>query len=89
MIVDSHCHIQESEFDIDRELVFKRAAEAGVSAIVAPATDAETANRALSLARDGWPVFPSVGIHPTSLPQVDAAAAVVGDGLDAGRRRTE
>ena len=64
MIVDSHCHIQDEQFDGDRDAVLARAAEAGVGAIVAPAVDPDSARRAITLARAGAPVRVAIGIHP-------------------------
>lgn len=69
-LVDSHCHLQAAEFDDDRDAVLARAGEAGVSAIVCPATSAASGSRALELARAGLPVSVAVGIHPGSIGKV-------------------
>src|SRR3712207_7269971 len=39
LIVDSHCHLQDRQFEADRPEVVARAAAAGVSGLVMPATD--------------------------------------------------
>jgi TatD DNase family protein len=70
VLVDSHCHIHADELAEDREAVFARATDVGVGAIVAPATDADSAERALALARDGRPVRVAVGVHPGSIHRV-------------------
>jgi TatD DNase family protein len=69
-LVDSHCHLQAREFDEDRAEVVARASEAGVGAIVCPATDAASAQTALGLARAGLPVAIAAGIHPGSVGRV-------------------
>src|SRR5439155_24731568 len=64
LIVDSHCHVQDSRFDGDRDAILARAALAGVGAIVAPAVDADSARRALDLARQDRSISVAVGVHP-------------------------
>ena len=63
--IDSHCHLDGTEFDADRDEVIARAHEAGVSKIFVPAIDATTSQRVLSLcdAHPGY-LYPMVGLHP-------------------------
>ncbi|MDQ6989144.1 MAG: TatD family hydrolase [Mariprofundaceae bacterium] len=63
-LFDSHCHIDFEQFDEDRDDVFVRMQEAGVSRIVAVAVELEQTPRLLDLVekRDG--VWFSVGVHP-------------------------
>ncbi len=70
MLVDSHCHLQSADFDADRDEVVARAAAAGVRSIVCPATDAESARKAIELARRGLPISVAVGIHPNAVGTV-------------------
>lgn len=42
-LIDSHCHLDASDFDADRDAVLRRAHDAGVSDIIVPATT-----------RNGW-----------------------------------
>lgn len=69
MLIDTHCHLDASEFDHDRDEVIARAQEAGVDAIVIPAI-----NRAnLAQVRDLAHSFPggvyALGIHPICVPE--------------------
>jgi TatD DNase family protein len=74
-LIDSHCHVAESEFDADRDAVLDRAAAAGVTTLVCVgATGAVDSNRpALALAgtRHGVRVVVSVGIHPHDASTAD------------------
>lgn len=67
VLVDSHCHLDAGEFDIDRNAVIARARAAGVLQQIVPAIDAS-----------GWPglrdvcaqdpgLFPAYGLHPMFL----------------------
>ena len=51
MFIDSHAHIQLSQFDRDRDAVLKRAHEAGVSTILIIGFDLETSLGAVELAQ--------------------------------------
>lgn len=64
MLVDSHCHIHDREFDGDRQEVLERARAAGVSAFVAIGTDLESSRRAVDLADSQPDVYAAVGVHP-------------------------
>jgi TatD DNase family protein len=77
-LVDSHCHVAEPQFDVDREAVLERAAASGVGTIVCVgATGAIERNLpTLDLAgrREPVRVFATVGIHPHDAQTADDAA---------------
>src|ERR1019366_8244994 len=63
MFVDTHLHIADSKFDMDREAVIERAASAGVVTLVEIAESPATWDAAVALA-DKYPgVYASLGIH--------------------------
>lgn len=64
MLVDSHCHLQDSQFDADRDDALERARRAGVSAFVVIGTDLDSSWRAVDLADSHSDVFTAVGLHP-------------------------
>lgn len=69
-LVDSHCHLDASEFDADREAVVAAAQHAGVSHIVVPAIARFNFDAVLALAERYPCCVPALGIHPL---YVDAA----------------
>jgi TatD DNase family protein len=61
--IDTHCHLDASEFDADREGVVQRAREAGVTQIVLPAVAVANFDSVRALAhRFGFAY--ALGIHP-------------------------
>ena len=64
MFIDSHAHIQLSQFDKDRDAVLKRAHEAGVSTILIIGFDLETSLGAVELAQKHEHLYATVGMHP-------------------------
>ncbi len=77
-LVDSHCHLDDEQFDDDREAVIERALEAGVTEMVAVGTgkgppDLEAGIRLA----ERYPFFhATVGIHPHDASKADAETLV-------------
>lgn len=68
-LYDTHCHLQASVFDRDREAVIDRAAAAGVAALVCCATAPDDWEAVLDLTKQTrLPVVPALGVHPWYLP---------------------
>jgi TatD DNase family protein len=71
-LADSHCHLDDAQFDSDRETVINRAREAGVKYMLAIGTgngppDLEAALRVA----EAYPeVFATVGVHPNDASKV-------------------
>ncbi len=67
MFVDSHAHIDGSEYDGDRDEVIARARDAGVIAILNVGTgdpDRGSFERAVALAEKHDDIYASIGVHP-------------------------
>lgn len=65
-MIDSHCHLDDEQFDSDRSQTIERAIEAGVELMLSIGTgdgppDLEAAVR---LADEFEPVYATVGVHP-------------------------
>lgn len=63
--IDTHAHTFFEAFDGDREAVFQRARDAGVSAIVEVGVGLDGSRKAVDLARRYDILRPAAGIHPT------------------------
>lgn len=73
MLIDSHCHIDASEFDLDRTQAIAAARRAGVRGILVPAVDRASWQRIADLADADAEIFPAYGLHPMFLEQHRAA----------------
>jgi len=80
MWIDTHCHLDASEFDVDRDSVIASAAAAGVSGIVLPAVAVSNFNAVRALAHGDARCVYALGIHPLCTPGAGQAD------LDALRR---
>jgi TatD DNase family protein len=63
-LVDTHCHLDFSNYESDRADVLQRARAAGVKRIIIPAIDIASSRQALELAAGDRDIFAAVGIHP-------------------------
>lgn len=63
-LFDTHCHIDVSEFDADRDAVLARTRAAGVSRLVVPAIDAAGWSELLALCHREEGLYPALGMHP-------------------------
>ncbi|MCI0529757.1 MAG: TatD family hydrolase, partial [Nitrospira sp.] len=64
MLIDTHTHLHDPQFDIDRETVIQRARQDGVDMMITIGTDLETSHRAVELTNRYDFVFATVGVHP-------------------------
>lgn len=67
MLVDSHCHLDASEFDDDRAAVVARARRAGVLRQIVPAVDAAGWPKLRDICAGETGLFPAYGLHPMYL----------------------
>lgn len=70
MFFDTHTHLGSPKFAGDRSLILQRARAAGVSRMLAPATDLVNARELLSFAEAEPDVRVAVGIHPCDVDTV-------------------
>ena len=66
-LVDTHCHLDDGEFDRDRDEVIARAREAGVRRQIVPAIDAASWPKLREVCAQGDGLYPAYGLHPLLL----------------------
>lgn len=76
--IDTHTHLDGTEFDADRDEVVSRAREAGVGRMFVPAIDlsSSVAARDLAASYPGF-VYPMAGLHPEEV-KADYATVLAG-----------
>jgi TatD DNase family protein len=88
VLVDTHCHLDASEFDADRDDVVARAQAQGVARIVVPSVGVSNFGTVRELARRHPGVRYALGIHPLCVDRAadddvgrlrDAVAAAIDD----------
>jgi TatD DNase family protein len=73
-LCETHAHLDDRQFDPDREEVIQRAVEAGVQRIITVGTSLESSRAAIALAERYPAVYAVVGVHPHDAETVDHAA---------------
>ena len=89
MLIDSHAHLDSERYDGERELMLRRAWEAGVGTILAIGIGEQAMGMdgALKVCRrfNGMPGIPrlyaSAGVYPHNTPEIDAAVLTKLDNL--------
>jgi TatD DNase family protein len=71
-LVDSHCHLDDTQFDADRTAVIKRARDAGVKYILSIGTGDGPPDllAAIRQAEEHDFVYATVGVHPNDTPKI-------------------
>ena len=72
MLIDTHAHLEMSDYDEDRDDVLRRALEGGVRQIVTIGIDRLSSHKSLKLAKTYDFLFATVGYHPHNAKDVDA-----------------
>lgn len=74
MIVDSHAHYDDEQFDADRDKVLEKVREKGVVRIVNPSSNIASAEKCLKLANEYDFLYTAVGIHPHDATEISNEA---------------
>jgi len=64
MLIDTHCHIHESDYPLNPEEVMTHAREAGVDTVMCVGTSLDSSTRAIDFANSHKSAYASVGVHP-------------------------
>ena len=71
MLIETHAHLDYSDFAPDFDDVLARATAAGVTRIVTIGTSVESSRRAVELAEKYPNVYAVIGVHPNAAEEVD------------------
>lgn len=69
MLIDTHAHLDYSDYDPDRAGVISRAGEAGVIEIISIGTRIDSSTRAVELAENFPNIWATVGVHPCEVDE--------------------
>src|SRR5476651_2009708 len=64
VLIDTHAHLDYTDYDPDRAEVIARATEAGVTEIISIGTRVDSSTRAVELAENFPNIWATVGLHP-------------------------
>lgn len=70
-MLDSHCHWNDDTLYPERNEIFKRAVEAGVTTFLVVGWDVASSKKAIEIAHEFPGVYAAVGIHPENLEGCD------------------
>jgi TatD DNase family protein len=73
MLIDTHCHLDFKDFDLNRDEVISRAVKAGVGRIICVGSSIDGSRRAVELANKYEMVYATVGVHPHEARRVDGS----------------
>lgn len=64
MYIDSHAHLDDGRFDIDRDEIIKALKDEGIEIVLNPGADLETSKKSVELANSYDCIYAAVGCHP-------------------------
>ncbi|MCC6866506.1 MAG: TatD family hydrolase [Ignavibacteria bacterium] len=73
MFIDTHAHLNYPDILKNIDEILSRAIDAGIDAIIVPATSYQTSIEIVELVQKHKMLFAAVGIHPTELKDFDEA----------------
>lgn len=71
MIIDTHCHLDDTRYNEDIEEVLSNAKAVGVKKFIIPGADSTTLERAVELAEKYDAIYFAVGVHPYDIEGYD------------------
>lgn len=74
MLFDTHAHLDDRAFDVDRAALLSRLPQAGLGLVMNPGCSLASSRAASALARENDYIYAAVGSHPDAADEVDDAA---------------
>lgn len=66
MLIDSHVHLNNEQFDLDREYLIKNLKNNGIELVVNVGADLKSSIESVELAKEYENIYATVGVHPHS-----------------------
>lgn len=74
MLIDSHAHLNDERFDLDREYLIENLEKNGIELVVNVGADMESSRASVALADKYEQIYAVVGIHPHSATEMNDKA---------------
>lgn len=71
MLIDSHAHLDDEQFDKDRDEIIKDLSNQGIELVINPGSDVASSVKAISLAKKYDNIYAAVGVHPHDVKDMD------------------
>lgn len=71
MIIDTHAHYDDEQFDIDREELLSSLEDGGISAVVNASASVHSWDKILELTKKYSFVYGMIGVHPDEIGELD------------------
>ena len=71
MLIDTHCHLEDENFDSDRAEIINRAKSAGVEKIINFGSTMASSIKICGLTKDFSGIYGGIGIHPEEIDEFD------------------
>ncbi len=71
MIIDTHAHYDDKQFDIDRDELLSSLEDGGISAVVNASASVHSWDKILELTRKYSFVYGMIGVHPDEIGELD------------------
>ena len=68
---DTHMHLDDNKFDLDREEVINKIWNAGVTKCINMGCDVESSKKAINIAEKHSFIYAACGLHPEDIPQTE------------------
>lgn len=63
-LIDSHAHLDGSQFDVDRDELIEKLSDAGIEYVINPGADMNSSRKIAELVKEHSIVYGAVGVHP-------------------------
>ena len=71
MIIDTHCHLDDTCYKNDLDTILKNAKQQGVEKFIIPGADPKSLERAVAISEQYTDVYFAVGVHPYDAENYD------------------